>query len=42
MAGLFLLLKEKYGQVDAEGIRLDISLSHQDLADLIETLNETG
>lgn len=42
MAGLLLLLKEKYGQEDAEGVRLEISLSREDLADLIGTTTETA
>ena len=42
MAGLLLLLKQKYGQEDAEGIRLEISLPREDLADLIGTTTETA
>lgn len=42
MAGLLLLLKERYGQEDEEGILLDVTLSRGELAELIGTANETA
>lgn len=41
VAGLLLLLKEKYGKEHSEGIRIDIQLSREDLADLAGTSVET-
>ena len=42
MAGLLLLLKARYGQENDEGTLLNISLSRQDLAELIGTTKETA
>ena len=42
MAGLLLLLNEKYGHEHEEGILLDLKLSRSDLADLIGISEETS
>jgi CRP/FNR family transcriptional regulator len=41
-AQLLLFLKDKYGVVEPQGIRLDVSLSRQDIADLIGATQESA
>ncbi len=42
MAGLLLMLNEKFGILSPEGARLDISLNHEELGEMIGVSRETA